>query len=195
MSRFNCGKDALTTAINSLQENNYLFIAQARADDGKFTKSIWYLSDQGKAKEQAEQPEAEKPYAEKSDAEKQPLIIYNNTNTDNTNTDNTNTDNNIYIGKIDKCKNFKKPSIEELTDFCEENRLNIDPRHFIDFYNSNGWKVGKNSMKDWKATARNWHRTANKFSKQNNYQAINKADIKKQQSDAMFDSIKKQFNL
>ena len=104
------------------------------------------------------------------------------------------TDNNIYIGKIDKCRNFKKPYIEELTDFCNENLLDIDPRHFIDFYNSNGWKVGKNSMKDWKATARNWHRTANKFSKQNNY-TINKADIKKQQSDAMFDSIKKQFNL
>ena len=32
--------------------------------------------------------------------------------------------------------------------------------HFIDYYTSNGWKVGRNAMKDWKATARNWMRRA-----------------------------------
>ena len=32
--------------------------------------------------------------------------------------------------------------------------------HFIDYYTSNGWKVGRNAMKDWRATARNWMRRA-----------------------------------
>lgn len=78
--------------------------------------------------------------------------IINNNNTIN-NTIN-NPSNNIDVKK----EKFKKPSIEELIDFCNQNLLNVDPKHFIDFYNSNGWKVGKNSMKDWQATARNWHR-------------------------------------
>jgi len=36
--------------------------------------------------------------------------------------------------------------------------LNVDAEAFVDFYNSNGWKVGKNPMKDWKAACRNWSR-------------------------------------
>jgi hypothetical protein len=31
---------------------------------------------------------------------------------------------------------------------------------FIDYYAANGWKVGRNAMKDWQATARNWCRRA-----------------------------------
>ena len=31
----------------------------------------------------------------------------------------------------------------------------------MDYYNSNGWLVGKSKMKDWKATARNWNRRNN----------------------------------
>jgi len=30
---------------------------------------------------------------------------------------------------------------------------------FIDYYTSNGWRVGRNPMKDWRATARNWSRS------------------------------------
>jgi hypothetical protein len=126
MKRFNCGKDALTTAINSLQENNYLFITQVKADDGKFTKSTWYLSDEGKAREQAVKPQAEKPHAEKSEAENQPLLILNKTNTEY-----NNIDNNI---STEKNKKFVKPTIDELFDYCNQNVLNVDPENFIDYY-------------------------------------------------------------
>ena len=34
----------------------------------------------------------------------------------------------------------------------------VDAEKFIDYYTSNGWKVGKNSMKDWKAAVRTWER-------------------------------------
>ena len=34
----------------------------------------------------------------------------------------------------------------------------MDAQHFVDYYESNGWIVGKTKMKDWKATARNWAR-------------------------------------
>lgn len=34
----------------------------------------------------------------------------------------------------------------------------IDPERFVDYYSSNGWKVGKNPMRDWKAAVRAWSR-------------------------------------
>jgi hypothetical protein len=189
MKRFNCGKDALTTAINSLQENNYLFITQVRADDGKFTKSTWYLSDEGKAREQAVKPQAEKPHAEKSEAENQPLLILNKTNTEYNNIDNN------IIAKKEKVKNFVKPTVEELIDYCNQNVLNVDPNQFIDHYESVGWKVGKNPMKDWQATARNWHRNSKNNNNQVSYQKMSKEQLRKQESDKMFAEIKQQYSL
>lgn len=73
----------------------------------------------------------------------------NNTSTNNINTNNIEREN---------THNFAKPTIEELKDFTKENNLKINEERFIDYYNSNGWMVGKNKMKDWKATARNWNR-------------------------------------
>lgn len=60
--------------------------------------------------------------------------------------------------QIAKKRAFQKPTQEEVEAFCEENDISIDTRQFIDYYDSNGWKVGKNAMKDWKATVRNWER-------------------------------------
>lgn len=53
---------------------------------------------------------------------------------------------------------FQKPTMEELTAYCLENNLRIDVQAFLDYYDSNGWIVGKTKMKDWRATARNWSR-------------------------------------
>lgn len=53
---------------------------------------------------------------------------------------------------------FKKPSLEDVTQYCSERHNSVDPQKFIDYYDSNGWMVGKNHMKDWKATVRNWER-------------------------------------
>lgn len=54
---------------------------------------------------------------------------------------------------------FKAPTLEEVQDYCLERNNNVDAQRFIDYYTSNGWKVGKNSMKDWKAAVRNWERS------------------------------------
>ena len=43
--------------------------------------------------------------------------------------------------------------------YCNERGNRVDPERFIDYYISNGWKVGKNPMKDWKAAVRTWERT------------------------------------
>ena len=55
-------------------------------------------------------------------------------------------------------KRFTKPSIQEIKDLIHENSLSVDPDTFYDYYEANGWMAGKNHMKDWKATVRNWSR-------------------------------------
>lgn len=53
---------------------------------------------------------------------------------------------------------FVKPTLEEVTAYCNERGNGIDPQQWIDHYTSNGWKVGKNPMKDWKAAVRTWEK-------------------------------------
>ncbi|VUD66355.1 hypothetical protein TDB9533_03568 [Thalassocella blandensis] len=59
---------------------------------------------------------------------------------------------------INRKKRFNEPSVEEVRDYCAERSNQVDAAKFIDFYTSNGWMVGKNKMKDWKAAVRNWER-------------------------------------
>ena len=63
------------------------------------------------------------------------------------------------IKENNKRKIFKKPTSEEVDTYIKDNNLNVNVQNFIDYYESNGWKVGHNSMKDWKATLRRWSRT------------------------------------
>ena len=52
---------------------------------------------------------------------------------------------------------FRPPSVDEVRAFCRDNGLTrTDPQRFVDYYSSNGWKVGRSPMKDWHAAARNW---------------------------------------
>lgn len=53
---------------------------------------------------------------------------------------------------------FVQPTVEEVAAYCRERRNSVDAQHFVDYYSSNGWKVGKNPMKDWKAAVRTWER-------------------------------------
>lgn len=54
-------------------------------------------------------------------------------------------------------KLFTKPSMEELIEYCKEHNRNIDIIAFMGYYESNGWKVGKNPMKSWKGAVATWH--------------------------------------
>jgi hypothetical protein len=53
---------------------------------------------------------------------------------------------------------FSKPSIEEIEAYCIERENTVNPIQFFDYYEANGWRVGKNPMKDWKAAVRTWER-------------------------------------
>lgn len=51
---------------------------------------------------------------------------------------------------------FTPPTIEQLKEYCIERKNQVDAQRFIDFYESKGWLIGKNKMKDWKAAVRTW---------------------------------------
>ena len=53
-------------------------------------------------------------------------------------------------------KPFNPPTVEEVREYCTERGNTVDPEAFIDFYESKGWMIGKNKMKDWKAAVRTW---------------------------------------
>ena len=55
-----------------------------------------------------------------------------------------------------KRKNFVKPTVEEITEFCKEKKININVKKFFLHYESNGWHVGKSPMKSWKAAVQKW---------------------------------------
>ena len=59
---------------------------------------------------------------------------------------------NIYSSK------FTRPTLEEVKAYCIERKNSVDAEQFMNYYESNGWKVGKNAMKDWKAAVRTWEK-------------------------------------
>lgn len=83
----------------------------------------------------------------------QTILPYMNDN-DN---DNDNEESSSRI--VDESSSVKKsipPTLEEVTAYCKERSKGVDPNKWYDFYQSKGWMIGKNKMKDWKAAVRTW---------------------------------------
>lgn len=67
-------------------------------------------------------------------------------------------DKRLDIERNTKERKFKKPTLEEISSYCQERNNSVDAQRFFDYYESKGWLVGKSPMKDWKAAVRNWER-------------------------------------
>lgn len=57
-----------------------------------------------------------------------------------------------------KTTRFVKPTLEQVQSYISEKGYSIDANRFVDYYESVGWKVGRNGMKDWRAALRTWQR-------------------------------------
>ena len=66
-------------------------------------------------------------------------------------------------------KKFVPPSVDEVRIYCQERNNNVDAEAFVDFYQSKGWRVGSNPMKDWKASVRTWERRKTTEKPQNKF--------------------------
>jgi len=85
---------------------------------------------------------------------------------------------------------FKKPSIEDINNYCIERNNNIDAETFFDFYESKDWKIGKNKMKSWKACVRTWEKRQTK----NNNGGMSKIHSHLQKNINVKEKLRKQFN-
>ena len=65
-------------------------------------------------------------------------------------------------------KKFVKPSVDELKKYCLERKNTINAQQFFDYYESKGWLIGKNPMKDWKAAIRTWEQNQIKYKNNRN---------------------------
>lgn len=135
---FNDGEASIRSALSELEEHGYLRREQYR-EEGKFSKSRYVITDMLKS----EKPFVENPLADNPSAENHAQY-----NTKESNTKESNTKRYVFI----------KPAIEDIEDYINEKGYRVDAHKFYDYYESNGWKVGKNPMKDWKAAIRNWAR-------------------------------------
>ena len=66
----------------------------------------------------------------------------------------------VVVGKetTTTTKKFIPPSVEEVREFCKERNNGIDAERFWHYYNSKGWKIGKESMKKWQSAVITWEK-------------------------------------
>ena len=62
----------------------------------------------------------------------------------------------IVVPKKKQSSRFIKPTLEEIEAQIFEKGYTVNARRFFNYYESNGWKVGKNTMKSWKAALATW---------------------------------------
>lgn len=72
--------------------------------------------------------------------------------------DNVNDNENKKESVKKKAPRFLPPTVEEVREYCNERKNNVDAVRFVDFYASKGWMIGSNKMKDWKAAVRTWEK-------------------------------------
>ena len=95
----------------------------------------------------------------------------------------------LEIDKDKKSTRFAPPSVADVNDYINEKGYQVDADAFVGFYESNGWMVGKNKMKDWKAAVRTWNgrdrgkshkvKTAPSASMSHNYTAEQMAELRR----------------
>lgn len=131
------GKSSVMATLNELEDAGYFRRTQIK-ENGKFAGIEYIVS---------ETRMCDSPYTENQNSENWDTESRTQVNTNITNTNKTNTN-----------KRFIEPTLEEVQEYIEEKNYSVDAERFIDYYTANGWMVGKNRMKDWKATIRNWER-------------------------------------
>lgn len=147
--------DTIRRVLTSLVEKGYITKTQTnKAESGKFGGiDIEFTDKSFKLTETKNTESVNIPHGTNPDSVK---LAPNNTNISN----NTNIITNTNLSIIGKTKKFVKPTVEEIRTYCKEIGANINPEQFYDYYESKGWMIGKNKMKDWKAAVRTWKRNS-----------------------------------
>ena len=79
----------------------------------------------------------------------------------------------VKESKVNIYKHFVPPTLEEVTSYCKERNNTVNPSKWLAHYEANGWLVGRNKMKNWKAAIRTWEHSD--FNKNINSTKLNSA--------------------
>lgn len=157
------GRHTIMRILKELQSAGYLSIKKETNERGQFTGKAWTLH------------EVPEPVVRKTEV-REP-VLRENRSRKNRSTEKRTIKNNQYkedqvlripneevpsgellsIGTA--TKKFTPPTLEEVRAYCQERQNSVDPERWLNYYTSNGWRVGKNPMKDWKAAVRTWERS------------------------------------
>ena len=163
-------ESAITSALKELRERGYLTITKKLPNETESGR-IEYIYD---IYELPQSQPLEKQGTEKQGVENQGLEFQGVENPVQLNKDRLNKEK-----RITDNKRFIAPTLEEVQAYCQERGNTVDPERFIDYYSSNGWKVGKNPMKDWRAAVRTWEKNGySQKQKETGYQTTMSADEK-----------------
>lgn len=145
------------------------------SDEGWYQQRIatevkQFIAKSEKAKRSAEARWSKKPQEKQTDnANASQTHSDRNANAMLTNNHKPITKNQEPINKKQETKKktgrFTPPTTQEVNAYAKEHNLNLTGFH--DYYESNGWMVGKNKMKDWEAAARGWSKRQTGFDKLN----------------------------
>lgn len=84
--------------------------------------------------------------------------VFNLNDNANDNVFNNNGNVETKVSEKRETKRFTKPTPQNIKNFIQEFSLGVDAEAFYNYYEANGWLVGRNHMKDWKAAVRSWSR-------------------------------------
>lgn len=136
----------ISTALDKLIDDG--IVVTGNYNNSAYDRTLWYaLTEKGKSI--LHFGKMESPKTSNGKPENVKPIPYNNT------------DKNPNIKPNKAAIRFTAPTIDEVKAYCIERKNYVDAERFVDYYTSNGWLVGKNKMKDWKAAVRTWERNGN----------------------------------
>lgn len=164
--------DTFGKYLKQLVENGYIKVEQIK-ENGRFSHNVYTLCD------------TILPCPKISDTE---ITVYEKTDTNNNNDNNNSINNSNSIERATAKKRFTPPTTKEVSEYCIERGNNIDPEQFVAFYESKGWKVGNNHMKDWKSAIITWEKRE-KNPKKKSKQAPQSYSIEDFASYNIFDSM------
>jgi hypothetical protein len=69
----------------------------------------------------------------------------------------------LSLEKKEPKKAFARPTVEDVRTYCTERGNAVDPDQWFAYYEANGWRVGRNPMKDWQASVRTWEKNGLRY--------------------------------
>jgi len=148
-------ESSIKSGLDELKECGYLIVTKKMPNETKSGRIEYIYDIYENPKQEIKKQGIENLGVEFQGVENQGQLSTNELNTEELNKNNK-------LIKDNRTLRFTPPTLEEVKNYCKERNNNVDAERFIDYYTSNGWKVGKNNMKDWKAAIRTWERSNTK---------------------------------